>query len=265
MPRSAEMPSRGWPDGSGGVSAARREAGIALGVELGLCTVLATPAGRVVQATPGSAALLGVDDGSVQDVVDDVLAVAAQRWPGAAGQVARDMFLPTGPGGGDGGVVWARLTRWASADLARPGAVSIEIRRPRVFTPPGVALVDDPRVARALGILADEFADPPGLHALAERCGVSAFHFHRRFVAAVGLSPKRLTLRIQMVHARHRLRTTRAPIAEVAAGCGFVQQGHFSTTFRRLVGLTPRQYRQGMDPPTPVRPDKHGRSAPASA
>jgi AraC-like DNA-binding protein len=242
---------------------------MALGVELGLCTVLATPAGRVVQATPGSAALLGVEDGSVQDAVDDVLAVVAQRWPGSCSPAARDLFLPTGSGGNSvgnqGGVVWARLTHWASADRARPGAVSIELRPVRVLAPPGVGLVDDPRVARALGILTDEFADPPGLHALAERCGVSAFHFHRRFVAAVGLSPKRLTLRVQMVHARHRLWTTRAPIAEVAAGCGFAQHGHFSTTFRRLVGLTPRQYRQGMDPPAPARPDKHGRSAPASA
>ena len=224
--------------------------------------VLATPAGRVVQASPGSGAVLGGGASAVQDGVDDVLAIAAQRWPGQGmGSAARDLFLPADAGGS----VWARLTRWSSADGGSPGAVSVAFRLIRVFAPPGVGLVDDPRIAGALRILADEFASPLSLHQLAERCGVSAFHFHRLFVAAVGVSPKHMLLRVQLVHARHRLRTTGDTIGEIASGCGFARQGHFSTTFRRRIGVSPRRFRQGQDALNAGQTDKHGGCGPASA
>lgn len=35
-------------------------------------------------------------------------------------------------------------------------------------------------------------------------------------------------------------------ITEVAMACGFSSPGHFSTVFRRIVGVTPSEYRKAL-------------------
>ena len=40
------------------------------------------------------------------------------------------------------------------------------------------------------------------------------------------------------------LASTNTPLAEIANVCGFADQSHFSSTFKRTVGLTPARYRE---------------------
>ena len=50
-------------------------------------------------------------------------------------------------------------------------------------------------------------------------------------------------LRRRIAFACRELRTSGVPIAEIAIAAGFYDQGHFSRTFKRLVGITPSSYR----------------------
>jgi AraC-like DNA-binding protein len=42
------------------------------------------------------------------------------------------------------------------------------------------------------------------------------------------------------------LATSDTPITQIALDCGFTNQTHFAAAFRRLVGLSPRAYRQSI-------------------
>ena len=213
--------------------------------ETGMHRVLAQPDGQIIHADIEARLSRGGEVSSLQDLVGDILAIEAQRWPGRPKATPRDFFPPTD----DGRPLWVRLTRLAGGGGAPPGALYLALRPVHGVAPPALGLIDDPRVSKAIGHLCDEYADAPSLNALAERFEVSPFYFHRLFSRKALISPKHMVLRLQLVHARWRLRTSLTAISEIATGCGFASHGHFTATFHRLVGLTPLEYRLGQSPP----------------
>ena len=80
---------------------------------------------------------------------------------------------------------------------------------------------------------------------LAERAGLSAFHFARAFKQSVGSPPLAWLQQRRVERAHELLRTTDLPLGEVALATGFGSQSHFTTVFRRLTGLTPAVVRRG--------------------
>jgi AraC family transcriptional regulator len=83
-----------------------------------------------------------------------------------------------------------------------------------------------------------------GLLDLAERVGVSQYHFTRLFKQAVGLSPYRYVIQQRIEQAKRLLHDSETKIADIALQCGFANQSHFTKHFHQLVGVTPKQYRQ---------------------
>jgi len=73
---------------------------------------------------------------------------------------------------------------------------------------------------------------------------LSPYHFMRQFKAATGLSPYQFLISRRVELAQHLLRKKRLiSLAEVAIHCGFSDQSQFSFHFKRMVGLTPGQFR----------------------
>jgi AraC family transcriptional regulator len=73
---------------------------------------------------------------------------------------------------------------------------------------------------------------------------LSVFHFARQFKAATGLPPHRYVIARRVERARQLLQNADAfSLAEVAAHAGFSDQSQFSHHFKRLVGVTPGQFR----------------------
>jgi AraC family transcriptional regulator len=84
----------------------------------------------------------------------------------------------------------------------------------------------------------------PSLEQLAAVARLSAYHFARQFKAATGLPPHRYVITRRVERAKHLLQgATDLSLAEVAACAGFSDQSQFSRHFKRLVGVTPRQFR----------------------
>lgn len=73
---------------------------------------------------------------------------------------------------------------------------------------------------------------------------VSKRHFVRAFNESVGMTPHRFVINLRIDEAKARLRTTRESVTDIAFSCGFAQSQHFSTTFKRLTGVTPMAYRR---------------------
>jgi AraC family transcriptional regulator len=84
----------------------------------------------------------------------------------------------------------------------------------------------------------------PTLEQIAAVAGLSPYHFARQFKAATGLPPHQYVIARRIERAKHRLQGgTDLSLAEVAAYAGFSDQSQFSRHFKRLVGVTPGQFR----------------------
>jgi len=78
---------------------------------------------------------------------------------------------------------------------------------------------------------------------LARIAGLSLHHFARMFKRTVGMAPHRYVLERRLERAKGMLRSTRASLVEISLSTGFASQSHFTSTFRRLVGPTPTEFR----------------------
>jgi len=85
---------------------------------------------------------------------------------------------------------------------------------------------------------------------LAEVVGMSQYYFSKLFKMSTGTTPHQYVMRQRVERAQEYLRETRTPLAEVATQVGFETQSHFTSVFRRLVGVTPKHYREMYQAPT---------------
>ncbi len=89
--------------------------------------------------------------------------------------------------------------------------------------------------------LAARLDEKVSLEELADLVGLSRYHLLRVFKRSTGMTPHAFHTQLRIDHARGLVREG-LPFAEVAAATGFVDQSHFTTTFRQYVGATPGQY-----------------------
>lgn len=78
---------------------------------------------------------------------------------------------------------------------------------------------------------------------LAGATGWSVRHFSRMFRQSTGQTPHSFIVRRRVDRAKDLLKTETLPLAEIALTCGFADQSHFTTSFRRMTGLTPLRWR----------------------
>ncbi|MCM3171641.1 AraC family transcriptional regulator [Paenibacillus sp. MER 99-2] len=87
------------------------------------------------------------------------------------------------------------------------------------------------------------YMEPIMLDQFVEMTGLSKYHLLRLFTTQKGISPYRYLETIRISHAKKLLEQGALPI-EVATRTGFSDQSHFTNFFKKLIGLTPRQYRR---------------------
>ncbi|MFL5335822.1 MAG: helix-turn-helix domain-containing protein [Geminicoccaceae bacterium] len=83
----------------------------------------------------------------------------------------------------------------------------------------------------------------PSLGRMAAVARLSPYHFARQFKTATGLPPHEYVIARRVERAKQLLQGGDLSLAEVAAYAGFSDQSQFSRHFKRLVGVTPRQFR----------------------
>lgn len=84
----------------------------------------------------------------------------------------------------------------------------------------------------------------PTLEQMAAVVRLSPYHFARQFRAATGLPPHQFVIARRVERAKRLLQDAGGgSLAEVAALAGFSDQSQFGRHFKRLVGVTPGQFR----------------------
>jgi AraC family transcriptional regulator len=78
---------------------------------------------------------------------------------------------------------------------------------------------------------------------MAQIAGVSPNHFVSSFTEATGMTPHQYVLRTRIDSAKVYLKDEALSITEVSRLTGFRTQGHFTKVFRKIVGVTPREFR----------------------
>jgi AraC family transcriptional regulator len=100
-----------------------------------------------------------------------------------------------------------------------------------------------PWLTRVQERIDDEYQVKHDLQDLARTAGVHHVHLARQFRRHFGCTVGQLIRERRVEVACHRLTTSRDPLSKIALDAGFADQSHFSNTFRRMVGLTPRRFR----------------------
>lgn len=89
----------------------------------------------------------------------------------------------------------------------------------------------------------DHLEQDLSLEAIANLVQLSPHYFASLFRQSVGQSPHQYVLQSRIERSKQLLKQPELSIAQVAQCVGFQNQSHFTTTFRRIVGCTPKLYR----------------------
>ena len=99
------------------------------------------------------------------------------------------------------------------------------------------------RIRRVLDYVREDTSSASTLKEMASIAGLSPTHFGRAFRATTGMPPHKYLQDLRMERARRLLETTKLSITQIALECGFEQSTSFATSFKKLVGVSPRMWR----------------------
>jgi AraC family transcriptional regulator len=100
------------------------------------------------------------------------------------------------------------------------------------------------RLRAVVEYIEEHLGGTPTLEQLAAVARLSPYHFARQFKRATGLPPHQYVILRRVERAKQLLQAgTGLSLAEVALHAGFSDQSVFCLHFKRLVGVTPRQFR----------------------
>jgi AraC family transcriptional regulator len=97
---------------------------------------------------------------------------------------------------------------------------------------------------RVMDYIEQNWDQPIELRNLAAITGLSQSQFGRMFKISTGMPPHRWHLDVRIRRARELLLKDGSCATDVAIATGFADQSHFTKTFRKLVGVSPRAWQR---------------------
>jgi ribose 5-phosphate isomerase B len=98
------------------------------------------------------------------------------------------------------------------------------------------------RLARVIEYIKSNIDSPLAVSELCRLAGLSESQFSKLFKFSTGLTPHQFILH-ERINCSKEFLGKGMSIVKVALEAGFSHQAHFTTVFRNVVGMTPRQYR----------------------
>ncbi|ANE45196.1 chemotaxis protein CheY [Paenibacillus swuensis] len=100
-------------------------------------------------------------------------------------------------------------------------------------------------IKRALAVIHERYAERLSLQDVAEAIHVNATYLSRRFHEEVGPSFSEYMIQYRIEQSRTLLLSTRKwSMSEIAEQTGFNSQHYFSTMFRKVTGVSPKEFRE---------------------
>jgi len=102
------------------------------------------------------------------------------------------------------------------------------------------------RLKRALELLERDLCEAPSLVEMARQLQLHPTSLCRAFKQSVGITPHRYLLLHRIKCAKQMMGDQNRTLTDIAVDCGFNSSSQFSLVFRRLAGMSPREYRRSL-------------------
>jgi AraC family transcriptional regulator len=98
------------------------------------------------------------------------------------------------------------------------------------------------QLQQAVDYIHDHLAEDICLDHVAGYLGLSRYYFCRLFKQSTGRSPYQYVIQCRVERAKQLLRRGGLSLGEIAIACGFTHQSHLHRHFKRLTGVTPKNF-----------------------
>ncbi len=103
---------------------------------------------------------------------------------------------------------------------------------------------DDVLMNKIVDMINNHIDDPNlNVEMLGQEVGISRAHLHRKMKDMIGVSPSDFIRTIRLRKACELLKETDNDVTQIAYSIGFTSQTHFSTAFKKFMGMSPSEYR----------------------
>jgi AraC-like DNA-binding protein len=102
------------------------------------------------------------------------------------------------------------------------------------------------RLKRALQLLETDRCEAPSVTELARQLQLHPSSFCRAFKQSMGIGPHRYFLLHRINRAKEMIGDQKRSLTNIALDCGFKSSSQFSLVFKRIAGISPREYRRSL-------------------
>jgi len=102
------------------------------------------------------------------------------------------------------------------------------------------------QVKKVTSYMHEHLGEPIGLDELAALAGLSRFHFCTAFKKATGRTPHEYLVTLRVERARQLLSNPALRITDIALVVGYETPSSFAASFRKVVGITPTDFRRSL-------------------
>lgn len=113
-----------------------------------------------------------------------------------------------------------------------------------LYSPANVRLRRDSAMAEEIiSYINEHFNEELSVGQLADRAGLSQYHFIRTFKKETGFTPHEYIVHTRISTAKYLLKNSRLPVKDICFSTGFSCESVFCSTFKKYLKMTPAQYR----------------------
>ncbi|MDY2813042.1 MAG: AraC family transcriptional regulator [Dorea sp.] len=98
-------------------------------------------------------------------------------------------------------------------------------------------------IKEALTFIEQNFQNDISIEDIADSCGLNRSYFGKIFHDSIGKSPQEFLINYRMTKAAELLKLTSLSIADIGNAVGYPNQLHFSRAFKKIYGISPRNWR----------------------
>lgn len=98
-------------------------------------------------------------------------------------------------------------------------------------------------IREALSFVEQNFQNDISIEDIAAFCNLNRSYFGKIFRDSVGKSPQEFLISYRMTKAAELLKLTQFPIRDISNAVGYPSQLHFSRAFKKVYGISPREWR----------------------